>query len=193
MIAGSTDRIANPRWRIAASVIAIAVYVVACIQLGDQGGIRAVYVAESVWPLLAVATGRLCGLRLKQLLALLASAALTGLAWSLVLVDFPPPSAERASVAVQWTLLTAPALLAVMLGLGLRHNGPLAAGLMLTLGAVAAFPPAIWNVESTVVGGWRAYPYPTLGGGIAFLTLCALLGFAGGYLGYRLRARLSRA
>ena len=174
-------------------MIAIAVYVLACVGWAGRGGLEAVYLAEAAWLLLAVATSRLCGLRLTQLLAVVASAGLAALAWSLVLVDFPPASVEHASPGIRWIVATAPTVLAVMFGLGLRHDAPLAAGLMLTLGGVAAFPLAIWNVESTVVGGWRAYPYPTVHGGIAFLTVCGLVGFAGGYVGFRLRARLSRA
>jgi len=175
----------------AACALFIGLYIRLCLVLTGLTGSGGLYLAAAIWVALAVGVSGLCNLAWKQTAFVVGTAVVACTMWSLSLVDFPPRWIEQAGVITRGLFVLVPFLLSPLVGVWVSERGATAGALSLTLAAVGAWPVAIWNVELNVAGGWEAYPYPRITGGLLFLVLSASTGAAGGCIGRHFRSMWS--
>jgi hypothetical protein len=178
--------------RVGISVVIAASWV--ALSLGLCPGHMTVgrYLAWPAWLLMSLATLRFWARGWADAIVAAAVAALSAAVWSVGLVDHPALWLEHASPGVAWVVVGAPVVLCLPLGFALRGRAVALGAMGLTLGLLGALPAAIWNVDQHVVGGWRAYPYPSMAGGLISVLAAAVMGGGAAFLGSVVRGWFER-
>jgi hypothetical protein len=179
--------------KVALTALIVGVYLALCrLWAGHVGTYTAIYECALLWLALSLVVARIWRLGARQTLYLGGGAALCVALWSPLLVDFPNESVERWPLAFRWLLFLGPVFIAFIAGLHSPSKGPLMGALILTLSDLGLLPVRIWNSNAHVAGGWAEYPFPSLPAEIIFLLVSACLGIGFGWVGSRLRLRLTR-